>query len=88
MLQHVTVWGNMEKSKYEYTYLQASSSSRTIHTCKKAQNWFQDHAMQVLSWPAQSPDLNPIEHIWNNLKRKLGDYEVPPQGILELWERV
>ena len=57
-------------------------------TCKKAQNWFQDHDMEVLLWPAQSPDLNPIEHLWNHLKRKLAEYGVPPQGILELWERV
>ena len=44
--------------------------------------------MEVLLWPAQSPDLNPIEHLWNHLKRKLAEYEVSPQGILELWERV
>ena len=44
--------------------------------------------MEVLLWPAQSPDLNAIEHLWNHLKRKLAEYEVPPQGILELWERV
>ena len=54
------------------------------HTCKKAQNWFQDHEMEA----AQSPDQNPIEHLWTHLKRKLAEYEVPPQGILELWERV
>ena len=44
--------------------------------------------MEVLLWPAQSPDLNPIENLWNHLKRKLAEYEVPPRGILELWERV
>ena len=58
------------------------------HTCKKAQNWFQDCDMQVLLWLAQSPDLIPIEHLWNHLKRRLAEYEMGPQGILELWERV
>ena len=58
------------------------------HTSKKAKTWFQDHDFNVLSWPAQSPDLNPIEHLWDHLKRKLGEYEVAPKGILELWERV
>jgi hypothetical protein len=58
------------------------------HTCKKAKQWFQDNNFNVLLWPAQSPDLNPIEHLWNYLKRKLAGYEEQPKGILELWERV
>jgi len=41
-----------------------------------------------MQWPAQSPDLNPIEHLWSHLKKKLADYDTPPKGILELWERV
>ena len=58
------------------------------HISKKAKTWFQDHDFNVLSWPAQSPDLNPIVHLWDHLKKKLGEYKVAPKGILELWERV
>jgi hypothetical protein len=58
------------------------------HTCKKASTWFQDHGYEVMLWPAQSPDLNPIEHLWNHLKRRLSDYNTPPNGILELWDRI
>ena len=53
-----------------------------------ATTWLKEHGFQVLSWPAQSPDLNPIEHLWAHLKRRVADYEVPPKGILELWDRV
>jgi hypothetical protein len=58
------------------------------HNCKKAKKWFKDHGYDVMLWPAQSPDLNPIEHLWDIVKRKLGAFETPPEGIMELWERI
>ncbi|KIK95953.1 hypothetical protein PAXRUDRAFT_774715, partial [Paxillus rubicundulus Ve08.2h10] len=58
------------------------------HTSRKAKNWFEDHDYEVMVWPAQSPDLNPIEHLWFILKRRLAEYPEPPKGIAELWERV
>ena len=54
------------------------------HTCKKAKTWFQNSDLEVMEWPAQSPDLNPIEHLWSHLKKKLKEYENPPTGITEL----
>ena len=57
-------------------------------TSKKARDWFQDHGYEVMKWPAQSPDLNPIEHLWFILKKMLAEYPEPPKGIMELWERV
>ena len=58
------------------------------HTCQKAKTWFKDSGLKVLQWPAQSPDLNPIENLWDHLKRKLAGYKKPPGGMLELWGRV
>jgi len=58
------------------------------HTSKKAMDWFKNHGFQVMKWPSQSPDLNPIEHLWYHLKTQLSGYQDPPKGIHELWDRV
>jgi hypothetical protein len=58
------------------------------HTSKRAKKWFEDHNVTVLDWPPQSPDLNPIEHLWHILKMHLASYERDPKSIQELWERV
>jgi transposase len=58
------------------------------HTSKKAEKWFEDHNIDVMAWPAQSPDLNPIEHLWVHIKSQLKKYPEAPKGVHELWDRV
>jgi len=58
------------------------------HTARATTQWLADHRIRVLDWPSQSPDLNPIEHLWHHLKQRLAAYEEPPRGVDELWDRV
>uniref|UniRef100_A0A674A8J2 Zinc finger protein 250-like n=1 Tax=Salmo trutta TaxID=8032 RepID=A0A674A8J2_SALTR len=55
------------------------------HTAKTTQEWLRDKSLNVLEWPNQSPDLNPIEHLWRDLK--IAVQRRSPSNLAEL-ERI
>ena len=54
----------------------------TVHRKKKLGNLARRHGLRLLFLPAYSPDLNPIEPTWANMKRALVDI-LPTQDNLE-----
>ncbi len=43
----------------------------SAHTAKSTKSWLNDQDVGVLDWPANSPDLNPIDNLWSIVKRKM-----------------
>ena len=52
---------------------------------KTMQEWLRDKSLNVLEWTSQSPDLNPIEHLWRDLK--IAVQQRSPTNLAEL-ERI
>lgn len=63
------------------------------HRSKLAREYFTAKKTKLMSWPSQSPDMNPIEHLWIHLKAKIRARS--PRNMKELkqvtkeeWERI
>ena len=58
------------------------------HTARSVKAWLGQQPLKIMDWPAYSPDLNLIEHVWTEVKHKPNHYSTPPSGVIELYERV
>ena len=71
-------------------FLQAHSDmilqhdNATSHTARSVRDFKQDRNVSVLPWPAKSLDLNPIDHVWDLLDRRVRTRDIPPRNIREL----
>ncbi|GFU81096.1 transposable element Tc3 transposase [Trichonephila clavipes] len=54
------------------------------HRTVAAEQLLESDDIELMDWPARCPDLNPIEHVWDFLGRRLAARTLPPVTIREL----
>ena len=63
------------------------------HQANKVQEWMKQEKVKRLNWTAQSPDLNPIENLWQRMaailnKSKPKTKKELMEEIVKAWHRV
>lgn len=71
---------SLESGDVAYQFMQDGAP---CHTAKSIKNLFSESNLQVLPWPGNSPDLNPIENVWNGLKRIVYSSPNPTLAVLK-----
>lgn len=56
------------------------------HISKLAKQTLEELHIEVMEWPAQSPDMNQIEHLWDHIERKLRKQNKQYSSTDELWQ--
>ena len=47
-------------------------------------DFLQQYNIKIIPWPAVSPDLHPIEHLWNEIHRKLNEVRPRPMTVADV----
>lgn len=73
-----------------FVFVQDNDPKHSAHIVKE---WLLYHTKKVLPHPPQSPDINPIEHLWAFMKTKLKDYHIsskdtPKNALIAIWNSI
>ena len=65
------------------------------HRAQIIEEMLTTHNIERMNWPARSPDCNPIEHVWDELQRRLRSRQEAPRNLhalanalVEEWEQL
>jgi len=63
------------------------------HTSAYVKDWLRNNNVQVMDWPSSSPDLNPIEHLWDILEERMKKHQPKNKEelgryLIDEWQKI
>ncbi|GFX18635.1 transposable element Tcb2 transposase [Trichonephila clavipes] len=90
LLPHVHIFRGAVGDKFVFM-----DDNATCHRTLAVQDCLDSEGIQRLVWPARSPDLNPIENVWDALGRQVSGRNYPPtnkntliRALTEEWDKL
>ncbi|GFT96418.1 transposable element Tc1 transposase [Trichonephila clavipes] len=90
LLPHVRLFRGAVGDKFVFM-----DDNATCHRTLAVQDCLDSEGIHLLVWPARSPDLNPIENMWNALGRQVAGRKYPPtnkntliRALTEEWDKL
>ncbi|GFW88896.1 transposable element Tcb2 transposase [Trichonephila clavipes] len=90
LLPHVRLFRGAVGDKFVFM-----DDNATCHRTLAVQDCLEREGIQRLVWPARSPDLNPIENVWDALGRQVAGRNYPPtnkntliRALTEEWDKL
>ncbi|GFX11403.1 transposable element Tcb2 transposase [Trichonephila clavipes] len=90
LLPHVRLFRGAVGDKFDFM-----DDNATCHRTLAVQDCLDSAGIQRLVWPARSPDLNPIENVWDALGRQVAGRNYPPtnkktliRALTEEWDKL
>ncbi|GFX83800.1 transposable element Tcb1 transposase [Trichonephila clavipes] len=78
--QHVRLFCSAMGAEFQFM-----DDNSSLHRANILGECLRSQDITRMDWPANSPGLNPIEHVWDMLSRRIAAYQPPPTCLPELW---
>jgi len=76
-----TVKSHAKKIKKKFLF---QEDNAPVYTARVARSFLKSSNIELLPWPAQSPDINPIENIWSHIEVRIRQRDSQPSSVAQL----